>query len=281
MEALQTLAVRYASRHPADAARRLETVSSADTGTFLTELDSGAAAAVIERMSPSSVAAAFVAMDPAVLAEIAEHLPVSRWVLVLRCLANEKRDALLTLLPRKTAPQVERLLRSSTNSAGFLAGPTPAVLSPEMSVGEARGVAGRITGPYAYVVDDDHRLIGVIHRKALTTSDVRARIGNLMSTQVTRIPSAAPFSAVRNHRAWFEFDELPVVDSSGVLVGVIRHRNVRSSEPTQQTALILQRPLLDTFLELGEWYWGGLTSLVAAMGDRQTVEEPKEVNHDA
>ncbi len=139
-----------------------------------------------------------------------------------------------------------------------------------MSVGEARGVAGGITGPYAYVVDDDHRLIGVIHRKALATSDDRARIGNLMSPQVTRIPSAAPFSAVRDHRAWFEFDVLPVVDGSGVLVGVIRHRNVRSSGPTHQSAPISQRPLLDTFLELGELYWGGLTSVVAAMADRQT-----------
>ena len=150
-----------------------------------------------------------------------------------------------------------------------------------MSVGEARDVAGGITGPYAYVVDDEHRLIGVIHRKALASSDVRARIGNLMSTQVIRIPSAAPFSAVRDHRAWFDFDELPVVDASAVLVGVIRHRIVRSSGSTQQSAPISQQPLLDTFLELGELYWGGLTSVVSAMADRQPAEAPREVNHDA
>ena len=64
MEALQTLAVKYASKHPADAARRLETVSSADAGAFLTELDPGAAAAVIEKMSPSTVAAALATIDP-------------------------------------------------------------------------------------------------------------------------------------------------------------------------------------------------------------------------
>ena len=281
MDALQTLAMRYASKHPADAARRLETVPSADAGSFLAELDPGTAAAVIEKMSPSMVATAFVTMDPAALTEIAEHLTVSRWVLVLRCLANEERKAMLGLLPSTTAPRVERLLRSPKDSAGFLAEPTPAVLSPEMSVGEARGVAGGITGPYAYVVDDDHRLIGVIHRKALATSDHRARIGNLMASQVTRIPSAAPFSAVHDHRAWFDFDVLPVVDGSGVLVGVIRHRHVRSSGPTRQSTPISQRPLLDTFLELGELYWGGLTSVVAAMADRQTEEEPREVNHDA
>ena len=281
MEALQTLAVKYASKHPADAARRLETVSSADAGAFLTELDPEVAAAVIERMSPSTVAAAFAMVDPTVLAGVAEHLPVSRWVLVLRCLAIEEREAMMAHLPSKTAPRVARLLRSPKDSAGFLAEPTPAVLSPEMSVGQAREAAAGITGPYAYVVDDDHRLIGVIHRKALATSDPRARVGNLMSAQVIRIPSAAPLSAVRDHRAWFKFDQLPVVDDSGGLLGMIRHRNVRSSEPTHQTAPISQRPLLDTFLELGELYWGGLTSVVAAMADRQTKDEPTEVHHDA
>lgn len=281
MEALQSLALSYASKHPVDAARLLETVSSSDTGAFLAELDPGTAVAVIEKMSPSTAAAAFATMDPTALTGVADRLSISRWVLVLRCLSNDQREAMLALLPRTTAPRVERLLRSPKDSAGFLAEPTPAVLSPEMSVGEARDAAAGLTGPYAYVVDDDHRLIGVIHRKSLAASDDRARIGNLMTPQVTRIPSAAPLSAVRDHRAWFEFDVLPVVDGSGVLVGVIRHRNVRGSGRPRQSAPISQRPPLDTFLELGELYWSGLTSVVAAMADRQTDDDPREVHHDA
>jgi len=280
VEAAQTLAASYASRFPADTARRLETIAGSEVGSFLADLAPEIAVAVIARMLPSTVAAAFNTMDSEELAPILEVLPDSRCVLVLRSLEKDQRAAVVRLLPAATAPKIERLLRSPRGSAGMLAEPAQAVLSPEMSVNEARDVASGTAGPYVYVVDDDHRLVGVIHRKELASGDSRARIGSLMSGQVIRLPSAAPFSAVRNHPAWKDLHELPVVDGSGVLVGVVRHRSVRYSEQTHREAPISPRPGLATFLELGELYWGGLTSVVAAMAGRPTTQAATEVQHD-
>lgn len=280
MEALQTLAVRYASRFPADAAHRLDTVPAADAGFFLAELDPQTAAVVIDGMAPSSAAAAFETMEPDKLARILERMPVARCVRVLRSVDKDERAAIIGLLPRKTAPWVERLLRSSKDSAGFLAEPARAVLSPEMSVAEARQLVGGISSSAVYVVDGDHRLVGVIHHRQLAESDPRARIGNLMSANVIRIPSAAPLSAILNHQAWFDFDQLPVVDDAGVLVGVVRHRSIRQTEKTYRAAPLSPLPGLATFLDLGELYWGGLTSVVSAMAGRPAAERSTEFNHD-
>ena len=280
MEAVHTLAVRYASRFPADAARRLEAIPISELGSFLAELEPTNAVTVIEGMLPSTVASAFEIMAPDELTAILELLPVSRCVLILRSLEKEKRTAVIDLLPTATVPAVERLLRSSPGTAGILAEPAQALLSPDMSVAEARDIAGGVAGFYVYVVDDDHRLVGVIHRKELASSNPRTPVRSLMTARVVQLPAAAPHSAVRDHPAWNDFHELPVVDDSGVLVGVVRHRSVRHSEPTPRVASDSPQSGFATFLELGELYWVGLTSVVTAMADRSAPERHSEVRYD-
>jgi predicted transcriptional regulator len=125
-----------------------------------------------------------------------------------------------------------------------------------------------VTGPYVYVVDDAQRLVGVMHRRQLTTSDRRARVGNIMSRQLVRLPSAAPHSAVRSHPAWDEFDMLPVVGGDGVLVGVMRHRSLRRSGRSRHVGSE-GRAALAAFLDLGEVYWGGLATAVDVMAGRR------------
>ena len=80
MDALRTLAARYATSYPALAARRLETVSSGDVAVFLADLEPETAIGVIESMLPSTVARAFEAMGREALSAILEHLPVARCV---------------------------------------------------------------------------------------------------------------------------------------------------------------------------------------------------------
>jgi len=281
MHATQTLAIRYAARFPAEAARRLEGITNQEVGAFLAALDPEDAVGIITGLSPHTAGAALETMDPEAVAAILDHLSLSRCVLVLRCVRKSQRATMIELLPKNIALKVERLLRSPEGSAGDLAEPVPAVLSPEMNVEEARRITGVIPGRYAFVVDDDARLVGVMHRNELAKSDPLARIGNLMAKPVTRLPSAAPHSAVRDHQAWNDFDVLPVVDNNGVLVGVVRHRSIRRSERLAHTSHASPRPALATAMDLSELYWGGLTSLFASLSTRIESERPAEVKRDA
>jgi magnesium transporter len=281
MEAQRRLAACYAASYPAEVARRLETVPSTEVAEFLADVEPATAIEVIEGMMPSSAAAAFEFMDHGDLSPILELLPVARCVLVFRAVDQLGRKAMIDLLPMDTARKVERLLKSSQGSAGVLAEPVPVVLSPEMEIREASQLLEGTSGSYAYVVDPDHRLVGVIHRRDLSRSEDKARIANLMSRQIVRLPSAASLSAVRSHRAWSDFESLPVVDGGGVLVGVIRHRSVRRTAFARgPSATPSHRAALEAFLELGEVYWSGLTSVLGALGGRDAGAQVTEVKGD-
>jgi Mg/Co/Ni transporter MgtE len=269
MEAHRHLAARYAATHPGEVARRLESVPSQEVAELLANVEPETAVEVVEGMLPPSAAAALESMAHADLAPILERLPVARCVLVLRSVTKADRGRMIGLLPRATAAKVERLLRSSEGSAGVLAEPVPAVLTPGMDAGEALRTLEGTGGSSAYVVDEDHRLVGVIHRRDLAKSDHRARIGGLMTRQVVKLPSAASLAAVRDHRAWVDFEMLPVVDAGGVLVGVIRHKNVRRTATSRRASTAApRRAALEGLLDLGEVYWAGLTSALEALGDR-------------
>jgi Mg/Co/Ni transporter MgtE len=279
MKAQDHLAVRFAAAHPGEVARRLELVPPRDAASFLAALEPAVAAEVVEGMLPSTAAAAFEVMSSDELSSILARLPAARCVLVLRSVSAPDRREFVSLLPQATAAKVARLLRSSVGSAGVLAEPVAAVLSPEMAVDEALRTLEKTSGSSTYVVDGDHKLVGVVHRRDLSKGDQRTRVGGLMTRHVVKLPAAASLAAIRKHRAWVDFEKLPVVDGSGVLVGEIRHRNIRRAGPARRAVEAASSgAALGVFLELGGVYWSGLTSVLEAFAGRTVGAGIAEVN---
>jgi Mg/Co/Ni transporter MgtE len=272
MEAQRALAARYACDFPADAARRLESVPASELASYLADIAPKLAVRIIDSMLPSAAADAFEMMNPDALSEILDALSEARCVIVLRAVAKTQRARLLALLPKKTALTVKRLLRAPAGSAGVMAEPVTAVLSQTMTVREAGRVVHGLGEGTFYVVDRDYRLVGVVHRQDLAASDEQTRIGTLMSREVVKLPSAAPLSAVRDHPAWIQHDEMPIVDGAGVLVGMIRHRRLRRLDAVRPPAVTAHRPPLAAFLDLGELYWASLASVMTAMAREKAAE---------
>jgi magnesium transporter len=273
VEARDHLATRYATDYPEDAARRLDAVPADRTARFLADLDPEIAARVIDGMLPSTAAAALGRMAPDGQAAILGRLSAARCVSVLRSVDTVARAGMVSRLPKELSLTVERLLRAPEGSAGALAGPVTAVLAPRTTVAEARDLIADLPGSYAYVVDEDRKLIGVVHRRDLAASRDEAPVESLMSRQVVRLPATAPHWAVRGHPAWADFDALPVVDGSDTLVGVLRHRSLRRLGVERPSSIASGRPALGAFLELGELYWGGLSSLLSGMAGRDAQGE--------
>ncbi len=95
----------------------------------------------------------------------------------------------------------------------------------EISVGEARRRARRRSrrpGNYLYVVDAGRKLVGAVSLSELMSASPSAGLASLMSSNVLRLPAHASGSMILNHAGWRELHAIPVVDSEGVLVGVLR-----------------------------------------------------------
>jgi magnesium transporter len=274
METMRRFASRFAADHPTEAARRLEGLTPRNVASFFEKADPATAAAVLDRMAPPIAASCIGAMDIARGSEVVGLLPVDRGIRLLRHLDPEHRAHILRLLPGKLAEQAERTLRFPEGSAGGLADGSVIPLPTDMTVNDALRVARDPRFPYVYVVDRDHILVGVVHKREVQAGSENTTLDSIMTPNATRVPAHAAAAELHRHPAWRDLDALPVVDRRGVYVGAIRHKRLRGVEESRSAIGGAAAPL-GTLLDVAEVYWIGLASVVAALaeGSAESREE--------
>ena len=139
----------------------------------------------------------------------------------------EKRETLLALLDDATRREVTALLAYSEDNAGGLMNPRYIRLRPEMTVDEAISYVRKQmreqprTIYYGYVLDSDQRLLGVVSFRELFTATFRTRVAEIMKRQVIAIPEQMDQEAVSHKFAQSHLVALPVVDTAGVMKGIV------------------------------------------------------------
>ena len=138
-----------------------------------------------------------------------------------------KREHLLSLLDEATRREVTALLAYSEDNAGGLMNPRYVRVRPEMTVDEAisyvRKQMRELTRTiyYVFVLDNEQRLMGVVSFSALFNASVRARVADIMRTQVIAIPEQMDQEAVATKFAQSRLLALPVVDVNGRMQGIV------------------------------------------------------------
>ena len=264
MDAAFGFAARYASDHPNEAAERLEGLTPGDVASFLEDVDAATAAKLLGRIAPPIAGSFIEVMNVEAVAEVLPLVSVDQCVRALRHVSSDRRTEILHHLPEKLSTTTRRILRFPDGSAGAIADGSVRALPSDMTVEAALQVARDPRIAYVYVVDRDHRLVGVAHKHDLEASGKSVHLREILAPAITRIPANASITRLRRHRAWRVYDALPVVDGRGVYLGAIRHKDLRSlGEPP--VAVGGSGPPLATFIELSELYWVGLASMVAGL----------------
>lgn len=154
-------------------------------------------------------------LPPDDAADLIQHVP------------KEEREVLLSLLDDATRSQVSGLLAYAEDAAGGLMNLHYARLRPEMTVTEAisylRKYAAehRDTTYYAYVLDEDQRLLGVLSFRELFAAAPNQRVADCMRTDVVSITEDQDQEAVSRLFQQHHFLALPVVDREGRMKGVV------------------------------------------------------------
>ena len=163
---------------------------------------------------------------------------------------------------------ITRVLPYPDGTAGAVMDPTVFQLAADVMVADARAQLRRAAHGllyYIYVVDREHRLIGVLDIPELMLARPRDPVTSAMNRDVDSISVWAPVALVREHAAWQRFHAMPVVDDEGHLVGAIRYQTWRRLEreasgrgpdPATLTA--------DAFAELFQLGTTGLVAGIAA-----------------
>jgi len=140
---------------------------------------------------------------------------------------GKEREGLLSLLDDKTRNEVKGLLDYAEEQAGGLMNTRYARLRPQMSVDEAvsflrRDARDRAQAVYyAYVVDSEERLLGVVSFRDLLTTSGDKTIQEVMRTHVITAPEHLDQEALSHLFARYNLQMIPIVDSEKRIKGVV------------------------------------------------------------
>jgi magnesium transporter len=131
------------------------------------------------------------------------------------------------VLDAPTRAEVAALLAYAEDEAGGLMSPRYVRLRPDMSVDEAiaylrRAARERVeTIYYIYVVDTDHRLVGVVSFRELFAARPESRVRDVMHREVISVRADLDQEAVAHVIAESKLMAVPVLDEQGRIKGIV------------------------------------------------------------
>ncbi len=139
---------------------------------------------------------------------------------------HEHREELLALLDDNTRKDVNGLLAYAEDNAGGLMNPRYVRVRPDMSVDEAitylrRQAAGVGALNYAYAIDHDQKLRGVISFRKLLAARPEERVEEVMTADLVTVPEKMDQEEVSRLFATYRYIAFPVVDDQGHMKGVV------------------------------------------------------------
>jgi magnesium transporter len=139
----------------------------------------------------------------------------------------EEREGLLGLLDERTRHEVNALLAYAEDEAGGLMNPRYARVRPDMTIDEAvsylRKLARQSLGTfsYAYVLDEQQKLLGVISLRELFATGGERKVRDAMQTGLVTLQENENQETVSRIFAETDLVAIPVVDAEGRMKGVV------------------------------------------------------------
>jgi len=195
---------------------RLISLLSADLASRLIDIAPiELAGDLIERLETGKAVEIFDELDSDVQADVIAELD------------KEDAEAILAGIDPADAAGVRRLAEYSSDTAGGLMLADAFTFRRDQTVGAVlRSLASddedleRYNGQHPYIIDDEGHPVGVVSLRGLLTAKRSARLDEIMITPLT-VDVEASLDTLQESFDDYDFLGFPVVDQSGVLLGVI------------------------------------------------------------
>ena len=174
------------------------------------------------------------------LALIISEMPADDRVDLLRRFPEEKREPILSAIAHAEREDIRRLFGYKEGTAGAVMTSEYVTLKPNQTVSEAiaairRDALNKETVYYAYIIDDQRRLIGFVSLRDLILSDPNALLQDIMHEEVISVKADEDQEIAARTIQKYDLIALPVVDEHGVLVGIITHDDAVDIITQEQT----------------------------------------------
>ncbi|HSN52030.1 MAG TPA: magnesium transporter [Woeseiaceae bacterium] len=203
-----------------------------DQRRLLTLLSPERAAALLEVVPDAHAANLIEEMHAAEAAPIVEELASDHRVDVLAELDADDAEAIIAKLAEEDADEIRELITYAPDQAGGLMMTEFASYPMSRSVREVVEDLTRedidyhlLTVHYVYVVVKKRKLKGVIRIRDLVFADPERRIGELAKDAYT-VPPDASLSDLENFFDEHDIAAVPVINTRGMMLGIVRRRAV-------------------------------------------------------
>lgn len=218
--------------HPADLADHLENLSlekqvcalrhmpTEDAAEALAELEGSVAVDVLENLDADVAAQIIAEMEPDDAADVLDELD------------EEHRDVLLGKLTREDSEELRNLLNFDPDSAAGVMNTELILLEENMTADEAithirSEMEDKESPYYAYVVDRNDKLVGVLSLRDLMLARAGTIVGDAVAGQsVVSVPYDMDKGEVANLLSHYNYLAMPVVDYEGHIMGVVTYDDI-------------------------------------------------------
>lgn len=174
------------------------------------------------------------------LALIISEMPADDRVDLLRRFPEENREPILSAIAHAEREDIRRLFGYKEGTAGAVMTSEYVTLKPNQTVSEAiaairRDALNKETVYYAYIIDDQRKLIGFVSLRDLILSEPNALIQDIMHEEVISVKAEEDQEVAARTIQKYDLIALPVVDDNGVLVGIITHDDAVDIITQEQT----------------------------------------------
>lgn len=217
--------------HPADLAALLGVLSHELWPSLLSRLDIARISDLMEELPDHLRDDLAEHLLPQQLSDAVEEMASDDAADVIADLPDHVAADIIEALPREDRQEVETLLAYPEDTAGGLMQTELVSINESATVDEAVKVlrsaeddVGEIF--FVYVVDDDHRLVGVLNLGALLLFKGHRPIRDLMKTKIHAVNPEEDQESVARIFKRYDLVALPVVNEYGRLLGRILHDDV-------------------------------------------------------
>ncbi len=141
---------------------------------------------------------------------------------------DDTKEELTRELAKAEREDIIKLSSYKEGTAGSVMTSDYAMLHPNLTIVEAieklrKEAPDKETIYYAYVVDDDRKLIGFVSLKDLIISPSHFKVSDVMETDVVSVRVDDDQEDVARKIEKYDLIAIPVVDDKGILLGIVTH----------------------------------------------------------
>ncbi len=201
---------------PREAWQALSVVSPEVRAKIFSHIDEDAQVEMAETVKRDDMARLLSDMSPDDRADLFRRMP------------EDRREAILPAMAQAEREDIRRLSSYPEGTAGAVMTSDYVTLTPDLTAAEAiaklrKEAPDKETIYYAYVVDQDRKLLGFLSLKDLILARPEARIGDIMHTDVIFARTTDDQEDAARKIEKYDLLALPVVNGGDALVGIITY----------------------------------------------------------